>query len=100
MLNTMSSLPTGKQIAYSWYNDDASDLYLINLDSPLPQLLYRKESVEVYPVSWLSDKEIIVTVKKKFPNAQIASYSILDGTMEVLNTFDQRKWGTDNKLSG
>lgn len=84
--------PDGKQIAYSWYNHNASDLYLINIDNPFPKLLYRKRGVEVYPVSWLSDKEIIVTIKNKGADAQIASYSILDGTIEVLKTFDQRKW--------
>lgn len=84
--------PDGKQIAYSWYNHNASDLYLINIDNPFPKLLYRKRGVEVYPVSWLSDKEIIVTIKNKGADAQIGSYSILDGTIEVLKTFKPRNW--------
>lgn len=84
--------PNGKQIAYSWYNDNASDLYLTDIDNPSPRLLYRKEGAEVYPVSWLSDKEIIVTIKKKGVDGQIGFFSILDGTMEILKTFEQRKW--------
>ncbi|MCK4813708.1 MAG: PD40 domain-containing protein, partial [Candidatus Marinimicrobia bacterium] len=85
--------PNGKQIAYSWYNDNASDLYLINIDNPLPRLLYRKEGVEVYPVSWLSDKEIIINIKKKGADSQFGSYNILDGTIEILETFKPRNWG-------
>lgn len=84
--------PNGKQIAYQWYNKKAYDLYLINIDNPIPKLLYRKEGVSVYPYCWLSDNEIIINIRKKGTKSQFGSYNILDGTIEILETFNTRNW--------
>jgi len=83
----------GKQIVYSWWNPyNTSDLFIIDVDNPLPRHLYRQEGEEVYPVTWLSDKEIIVTrYNTKTETAQITSFNISDGTFHVLKTFDRRK---------
>jgi Tol biopolymer transport system component len=82
----------GKQIIYSWWNPyHTSDLFLIDVDNPLPRLLYRQEGEELYPVTWLSDKELIVTrYNTKTETAQITSFTISDGTFHVLKTFDRR----------
>lgn len=84
----------GKQIAYSWWNmNHTSDLRLVDADNPSPRLLYRKEGEEVYPVTWLSDEELIVTrYNYETKIAQICSFSILDGTIHVLKTFERRNW--------
>lgn len=84
--------PNGKQIAYQWYNKKAYDLYLINIDNPIPKLLYRKDGVSVYPYCWLSDNEIIINIRKKGTKSQFGSYNILDGTIEILETFNTRNW--------
>jgi hypothetical protein len=84
----------GKQIVYSWWNPyNTSDLFIIDVNNPLPRHLYRQEGEELYPVAWLSDKEIIVTrYNTKTETAQITSFNISDGTFHVLKTFDRRKW--------
>ena len=83
----------GKQIVYSWWNPyNTSDLYIIDVDNPLPRHLYRQEGVEIYPVAWLSDKEIIVTrYNTNTETAQITSFNISDRKFHVLKTFDRRK---------
>jgi len=84
----------GKQIIYSWWNPyHTSDLFLIDVDNPLPHLLYREEGVELYPVTWISDKELIVTrYNTKTETAQITSFTISNGTFHVLKTYDRGKW--------
>lgn len=83
-----------KQVAYSWWSiNHTYDLLLVDVDNPSPRILYRHKDEEVYPVTWLSDKELIVTrYNTKTETAQITSFTILDGTIHVLKTFDRRNW--------
>ena len=83
-----------KQIAYSWWNiNHTYDLLLVDVDNPKPRILYRHKDEEVYPVTWLSDEELIVArYNKKTDIAQIISFTILDGTIHVLKTFERHRW--------
>lgn len=79
----------GKQIAYSWWKPHHTyDLLLIDVDNPSPRLLYRKKNEHVYPVEWLSDKELIFSrydYETKMGSI-ICSYNISDGTIRELMT--------------
>ncbi|NQU81748.1 MAG: PD40 domain-containing protein, partial [Bacteroidetes bacterium] len=79
----------GKQIAYSWWNPfNTNDLRLINVDDPSPELLYRKKGEEVYPLTWLSDNELVAT--RFIPDerkSQIITFNIFDKTVQVKKTF-------------
>ncbi len=80
----------GKQIAYSWWNPyNTNDLRIIDVDNPSPRLLYRKEGEEVYPVAWLSDKELIAA-RFNMNNRTVTatSFNILNGTFHDLKTFE------------
>jgi len=83
-----------KQVAYSWWNiNHTYDLLLVDVDNPKPRILYRHKDEEVYPVTWLSDEELIVArYNKKTDIAQIISFTILDGTIHVLKTFERHRW--------
>jgi Tol biopolymer transport system component len=80
--------PDGKQIAYNWVNGNSSGLYLIDLERSSPSLLYKQEGETVNPVTWLSEKELIVIVWKSKNKDQVCLFNILDRTMQVLKTFE------------
>ena len=84
----------GKQIAYSWWKPNHTfDVLLIDVDNPIPRLLYRQEGVEVYPVMWLSDKVLILNnYNTKTQTAQINSFNISDHSLRPLITFERNKW--------
>lgn len=79
----------GKLIAYSWWNpNNTNDLRLINVDKPSPQVLYRKKGEEIYPLTWLSENEIVAL--RYIPGvriSQIFTFNILEKTMQVLKTY-------------
>jgi len=79
----------GKQIAYSWWRPNHTyDLFLIDVDNPSPRLLYRKKNEHVYPVAWLSDKELIFSrydYESKIGRI-VCSFNISDGTIRELMT--------------
>lgn len=85
----------GKRIAYSWWKPHHTyDLLLIDVDNPSPRLLYRKKNEHVYPVEWLSDKELIFMrydweTKK---GLIVCSINISDGTIRELMTFKPEYW--------
>jgi Tol biopolymer transport system component len=84
----------GSKIAYCWWNPyHTFDLHLINVDNPSPSLLlYKQEGVEVYPITWLSDKELIVIKQdRKAETTKLTSFNILDHTFRDLKTFVGRK---------
>jgi Tol biopolymer transport system component len=84
----------GKQIAYSWWKPHHTyDLFLIDVDNPSPRLIYRQKGEHVYPVTWLSDKELVF-IRSEFETRinQICSFDILDGTIRELKTLKPRNW--------
>lgn len=83
----------GKQVVYTWWSpNNTIDLYLVDVDNPSPQILYRHEEGEGYPTAWLSDKELIVGRYLTKIGNQIISLNISDGTIRVLKTFDGMSW--------
>jgi len=80
----------GDKIAYSWWNPyNTNDLKLIEVDNPTPRLLYRKKGEEIYPMTWLSDNELVVT--RFIPDTKtthMVSFNVLDNTEQVLKTFN------------
>lgn len=76
--------PDGKQIAYNWVNGNSSGLYLIDVERSSPSLLYKQEGETVNPVTWISEKELIVIVWKSKNKDQVCLFNILDRTMQVL----------------
>lgn len=82
----------GKKVAFSWWTPyNTTDLCIVDVDNPSPRSLYRKEGEELYPMAWLSDKELIIgKYTPEAGTAQIISFNILDGTSRVLKAFDMR----------
>ena len=84
----------GKQIAYNWWNPyHTYDLCLVDVDNPVPRLLYRQEGVEVSPGSWLSDNELIISRYIREKNTtEMVLFNISDNSQRVLKPFDRRNW--------
>ncbi len=83
----------GKKVAYSWWSPKSVDLYLVDVDNPSPRLIFRQEDGEVYPIAWLSDRELIVgQYNTKILSVQIISLNISDGTKRILKTVDVTGW--------
>lgn len=84
----------GKQIAYSWWKPyHTYELLLVDVDHQSPRLLYRQKGEHVYPVTWLSDKELIFTrYEYETKINQICSFNILDGTIRALKTLERGNW--------
>jgi Tol biopolymer transport system component len=82
----------GKLIASSWWKPhNTTDLVLVDVDNPAMNVIYSKEGEEVYPATWLSDKELIAT--RYFPErniVQIVSFKIPDKTQKIIKSFE--KW--------
>ena len=82
----------GKLIASSWLKPhNTTDLVLVDVDNPAMNVIYSKEGEEVYPATWLSDKELIAT--RYFPErniVQIVSFKIPDKTQKIIKSFE--KW--------
>ncbi len=85
----------GKRIAYSWWKPHHTyDLLLIDVDNPSPRLLYRKKNEHVYPVEWLSDKELIFS-RYDFETKKgliVCSLNISDGNIRELMIFKPGYW--------
>jgi len=77
----------GKKLAYSWMNkEDFLELRIIGLDGSEPRILYgNKETAYVQPFDWSPDgKHILVGIGEKQRVTQIATISVLDGSVHIL----------------
>ena len=80
----------GSKIAFYWCNPlNTFDLSIINVDDPSPRILFREDGIEVYPVSWLSDNELIaVRQDRRDETTKITFFNASDGTYKDLKRFD------------
>ena len=84
----------GKLLAYSWWRPyHTFDLHLFDVENNSSKLLFKEEGVEAYPIAWLSDDKLI-TIRQNRNNetTQIISLNVLDGSEQILKTFDKRIW--------
>ena len=83
-----------KQIAYSWWVPGKNtDLLLVDINNPKPRLLHSAKEDVMYPATWLSDKELIITrMNTETRIADICSFNILNTTINPLKTFEMMKW--------
>lgn len=84
----------GKLLAYSWWRPyHTFDLHLFDVENNSSKLLFKEEGVEAYPLAWLSDSKLI-TIRQYRNNetTQIISLNVLDGSEQILKTFDKRIW--------
>jgi Tol biopolymer transport system component len=90
--------PDGKEVAYSWSNDESSDLRLVGLDGSVPRILFsNKEAGGALPMDWSPDGKYVLSTVLKMGNqfqSQIALISVADGSVRVLKTFD---WSVPGK---
>ncbi len=94
--------PSGKQVAYAWFNkDNFFELRIIGLDGSKPRVLYRNEEVPyASPAAWSPDgKHILATFfSSKDRSEQIVLVSVSDGSVRVLKALD-RRWGSSASFS-
>jgi len=79
--------PDGKKLAYSWMNKEGFfELRIIGLDGSEPQVLYQnRENFLVRPLDWSPDgKYILAGVGEQQRITQIATISVLDGSVQIL----------------
>jgi Tol biopolymer transport system component len=83
-----------KQVAYSnWSPYHTFDLNVVDIDNPSPRILYRQEGVEVYPITWLSDIELIaIRENRRTEIANITLFNVVNSTFHDLKTFNGRIW--------
>ncbi len=85
--------PDGKQVAYTWYNNDHSyDLRVVAVDGSEPRVLYRDpELTWLHPTDWSPDgKQILLTIIRKDKSNDVVAVSAADGSTRVLKTFGFR----------
>jgi len=84
--------PDGKEIAYHWWNESVSRIYIFDLnDDKSRDLLNRKDVEWIELGNWSSDgKHILATLSfNGGPKCQIVKVSIENGSLEVLRTFEK-----------
>jgi len=81
----------GKVIASSWWRPhNTTDLILVDVENPSMNNIYSQAGEEVYPATWLSDKELVAT--RYIPDkstVQIVSFNIKDKTLQVKKSFEK-----------
>ncbi len=85
--------PDGKQVAYAWHNREFFyELRVVGVDGSSPRVLYRRDDMEyIQPAAWFPDGKRIVTVFSRTGRTnQIAVVSAVDGSAQVLKSFDWR----------
>ena len=87
--------PSGRRIAYSWWNSGHTyDLFAVDVSDPEPRRLYRKEGEHVYPATWISDDELVFTsLNYETKRHQVCSLNISSGDVRVLRTLQGRPGG-------
>jgi len=82
----------GKLIASVWWKPhNTTDLILVDVDNPTMSVIYSKEGEELYPITWLSNNELIAI--RSLPDSkidQIVSVNVLDKTFKVQKTLGKR----------
>jgi tetratricopeptide (TPR) repeat protein len=79
--------PDGKKLAYSWMNEEGFfELRIIGPDGSEPQVLYRnRENFKIEPYDWSPDgKHILVGIGEQQRVTQLATISVLDGSVQIL----------------
>jgi len=84
----------GKLIASSWWKPhNTTDLILVDVENPTMNVIYSKEGEEVYPITWLSNNELIaIRILTDSRIDQIVSVNILDKTLKVQKTLEKRHY--------
>jgi Tol biopolymer transport system component len=84
----------GSRIAYYWWNPGHTfDLRMVDVGNPSSRILYKEDGIEVYPVTWISDQELIaIRQNRNTEKTQITLFNISDGTHRDLKHFDGRRW--------
>ena len=82
--------PDGKRLAYAWFNSNLTfELRLLDLDNPVPRILYSKNNESLFPAFWLTDdKKLIARRFDSDDKHQIISINIPDGSVHVLKTLE------------
>ncbi len=83
--------PNGKQIAYLWQKGSESQLRVLAVDDPKPQVLFRDESegAWVEPEDWSPDGEyILARISRTGRQDQLALIPVKGGSPQVIKTFD------------
>jgi Tol biopolymer transport system component len=94
LLSASAISKNGEKVAYCWSEPNhTSELCLIDVANLTPQVLHRQEGERVFPMSWLSDNELIMTRYIREPrSADIVSFNIPDKTLQVLKPFERINW--------
>jgi len=85
--------PDGRQVAYSWRSQDGPlELRLVGTDGSEPRVLLSDEELAVIDVDdWSPDAKTLLTLfDKKDGTTQIATVSVVDGSVRVLKSLN---WG-------
>lgn len=88
----------GRQVAYGWFKDGASDLRLIDIDGTGGRvLLHDEEMANIVPVGWSSDaRRILALVTLKDQTCRIDFVSAVNGSVRTLKRLGRR---TPHRLS-
>jgi Tol biopolymer transport system component len=89
--------PDGRQVAYRWRSQDGPlELRLVGTDGSEPRVLLSDEELAVFDVAdidvddWSPDAKTVLTLfDKKDGTIQIATVSVMDGSMRVLKSLNR-----------
>ncbi len=84
--------PDSKHVAYvhQTWSPSVKELHLINIDGTGRRVLYRFEADEMFHIrAWTPDgKKVIGAFEKRSAPLQLVAFSVEDGSMQVLHTFE------------
>jgi len=82
--------PDGKQLAYAWFNTHNFELRLLDINNPVPRILYGNENESVFPEFWLPDNQKLIAKQRYNDDSQcqILCIDIPTGSNQLLKTLD------------
>jgi Tol biopolymer transport system component len=80
--------PDGKQLAYAWFNTNNFELRLLDINNPVPRILYGNNNESVFPGFWLPGGKLLAKSYNDENKCQIVCMDIPTGSNQLLKTVD------------
>jgi Tol biopolymer transport system component len=99
--------PDGKQVAYYWFENNTTELRIVNVDGTRDRIIVTGNTKEEtpWPVCWSPNGKYILSIltdetkELKNGNHQIALFSVNDGSLKILKSFEELQLGGQMDIS-
>jgi Tol biopolymer transport system component len=99
--------PDGKKLAYYWFENNTTELHIINVDGTNNKVMVTgtTKNQTPWPVRWSPNGKYILSILTdktkdlKNGNHQIALFSVNDGSLKILKSFEEFQLGGQMDIS-